>query len=307
SSVELDASVGWAIHPVDGDSVEKLLERADAHMYERKHGPSDGVVPLERRIDPAVVRDVELALKRSELVVLYQPVLDLRSGAPHSAEALVRRLRPNRTHVPPSDFVPHVERTALVRDLTLLVVEDALAARELWAAAGTDLAVRVNVPLRLLDDRAFLDALAAILRRGEMPPERLTLEVSPTSVGAGSSLDPLPLGRLAKLGVRLSLDDGGRAGSIAALRAVPFHALKIDAGLVHGIGRSAVDAAIVHGLVEIGRSLGIPVVAEGVETRETWRRLASWDCELAQGFFVAAPQPAQELAAWLGGRWPAVA
>lgn len=307
SSVELDASIGWAIHPVDGASCVELLERADTQMYSRKHSPSAGVTFLERRVDPTVIRDVELALERSELVVLYQPVLELRSGAPHSAEALVRRLCPNRTLAPPSDFVPHVERTALVRDLTLLVVEDALAARRLWQATGNDLSVRVNIPVRLLDDRVFVDALAAILRSQEMPLGRLTLEVSPASVGAGSSLDPEPLGRLARLGVRLSLDDGGRAGSLAALRAVPFQELKIDATLVHGIERSAVDAAVVHGLIEIGRALRIPVVAEGVETRETWRQLASWNCELAQGFFVAEPRSAEELAAWLGRRWPAVA
>ena len=105
----------------------------------------------------------------------------------------------------------------------------------------------------------------------------------------------------------LSLDDGGRTGSIAALRAIPWDEIKIDAALVHGIGRNDVDAAVVHGLVDIGHALRLPVVAEGVETREAWRALAAWGCDRAQGFFVAGPRPAAEVAAWLRGSWPAVA
>jgi EAL domain-containing protein (putative c-di-GMP-specific phosphodiesterase class I) len=224
-----------------------------------------------------------------------------------AAEALVRRLLPNRTVVPPAEFVPHVERTTLVRDLTLLVVDDALRARELWSETSSDLAVAVNVPFRLLGDRMFVDGLAALLRTFDAPSERLTLEVGPASVGSLSDLDHFALDRLTKLGVRLSLDDGGRPGSIAALRAMPFDELKIDAALVHGIGRNEVDAAVVHGLVGIGHALGLPVVAEGVETRDAWRALAAWGCDRAQGFFVAEPRPATEVGDWLCRRWPAVA
>lgn len=306
-AVEVDASIGWAIHPADGETPSELLERADVQMYTTKHDGAAEVTPLRRRVDAHVVRDLRDAVEQSELLVVYQPILDLRSGAVVAAEALVRRLRPNRTLVPPADFVPHVERTALVRDLTLLVVEDALAARELWAEVGSDLAVSVNVPFRLLDDRTFVDRLAGVLRSFDAPAGRLTLEVGPASVGARSELDRGPFARLSKLGVRLSLDDGGRPGSIAALRAVPFDELKIDAALVHGVGRNEVDAAVVHGLVGIGHALRLQVVAEGVETREAWRALAAWGCDRAQGFFVAEPRPAAEVADWLRGSWPAVA
>lgn len=306
-TVEIDASIGWAIHPADGETATELLERADVKMYASKHEPGGLIAPLRPRVDPTVIRDVQDAVKQSELVVVYQPILDLRTGAPRGAEALVRRLLPNRTMAPPADFVPHVERTALVRDLTLLVVEDALTSRKLWAEAGSDLGVSVNIPFRLLDDRIFVDGLAGVLRAHDAPAGRLTLEVGPTSVGARTELDGRALTRLSKLGVRLSLDDGGRPGSIAALRAIPFDELKIDAALVHGIGRNDVDAAVVHGLVDIGHALKLPVVAEGVETREAWRALAAWGCDLAQGFFVAEPRPASELTDWLRGSWPAVA
>jgi diguanylate cyclase len=305
--VEIDGSIGWAIHPADGETPAELLQRADVQMYATKHPGGGPVAPIGRGVDASVIRDVQAAVAQSELVVVYQPILDLKTGETRAAEALVRRLLPNRTLVPPADFVPHVERTALVRDLTLLVVRDALASRVLWEETGHDLGVSVNIPFRLLDDRTFVDGLARVLDTFEAPRGRLTLEVLPASVGSRTELDKRALTRLSELGVRLSLDDGGRTRSFSALRAIPFDELKIDASFVHGIGRNDVDAAIVHGLVDIGHGLGIPVVAEGVETREAWHVLARWGCDYAQGFFVAEPRPADEVADWLRARWPAVA
>ncbi|MFO7571678.1 MAG: bifunctional diguanylate cyclase/phosphodiesterase [Gaiellaceae bacterium] len=307
TTVEIDGSIGWAIHPADGETPAELLERADVQMYATKHDTGADAASFRRGVDAAVIRDVQDAVEQSELVVVYQPILDLQTGEPHGAEALVRRLLPNHTLLPAAEFVPHVERTALVRDITLLVVTDALASQRLWVETGNDLAVSVNIPFRLLDDRIFVDRLAEVMRSFEAPANRLTLEVVPSSVGARSELDQRSLARLSALGVRLSLDDGGRQGSIAALRRIPFDELKIDAALVHGIGKNAVDAAVVHGLVDIGHALGLPVVAEGVETREAWRALAEWGCDYVQGFLVAEPRPAAEVAEWLRGRWPAVA
>ena len=129
----------------------------------------------------------------------------------------------------------------------------------------------------------------------------------PAGPGAGSEVDEEVLSRLCELGVRLSLDDGGRAASFAALRVLPLDELKIDAGFVHGLGRSATDAALVRGLIEIGHALGLDVVAEGVETREAWNMLGAWGCNYAQGFYVATPRSADDLVEWLRGRWPAVA
>jgi EAL domain-containing protein (putative c-di-GMP-specific phosphodiesterase class I) len=177
----------------------------------------------------------------------------------------------------------------------------------MWAEAGSDLGVSVNVPYRLLDDTTFVDGLAALLQGADVRPGKLTLEIVPAGPGAGAELDDESIGRLAQLGVRLSLDDGGRASSFAALRVLPLDELKIDAGFVHGIARNAKDAALVRGIVEIGHALGLSVVAEGVETREAWALLAAWGCDYAQGFYVADPRPADELAEWLRGAWPAVA
>jgi EAL domain-containing protein (putative c-di-GMP-specific phosphodiesterase class I) len=194
-----------------------------------------------------------------------------------------------------------------VRELTFLVVADALRSAQTWADAGHELGVSVNVPYKLLDDPLLVEGIAGLLGSAKARPGLLTLEVVPAGLGAGSELDESVLGRFSGLGVRLSLDDGGRAASFAALRVLPLDELKIDAGFVHGLGRSETDAALVRGLIEIGHALSLKVVAEGVETREAWNVLRSWGCDLAQGFYVATPRPADELVDWLRGRWPAVA
>jgi diguanylate cyclase (GGDEF)-like protein len=307
TTIEIDGSIGWAVFPPDGSTAEELLSHADGQMYATKRDSADDSLFIRRGVDAGVIRDVETALERSQLLVVYQPILDLATGTTRSAEALIRRVLPDGALVPPSEFVPHVERTPLARELTFLVLADALRSAEMWSASGHDLGVSVNIPYRLLDDPKFADGLTDLVRSSSISPQQVTLEVVPGSPGAGTELDDDVLGRLAVLGVRLSLDDGGRAASFAALRVLPLDELKIDAGFVHGLGRSATDAALVHGMIDIGHALGLTVVAEGVETRQAWSVLADWRCDYAQGFYVASPRAASELIEWLDGSWPAVA
>jgi EAL domain-containing protein (putative c-di-GMP-specific phosphodiesterase class I) len=276
-------------------------------MYATKRDTSDENVLLRRGVDAGIVRDVESALERNELVVVYQPILDLATGTPRSAEALIRRALPDGILVPPAEFVPHVERTPLVRELTFLVVADALDSAQQWAKAGHNLGVAINIPYRLLDDPQFADGLVEMLRTVDPTAPQVTLEVVPSGPGAGTQVDEEILGRFDALGVRLSLDDAGRAASFAALRVLPLDELKIDVSFVHGLGKSATDEALVRGMIDIGHALGLQVVAEGVETRDAWNVLTRWGCDFAQGFYVASPRRPDELVEWLGASWPAVA
>ena len=307
AAVEIDGSIGWAVFPDDGSSAEDLLARADGQMYATKRDTSDENVLLRRGVDAGIVRDVESALEKNELLVVYQPILELSTGMPRSAEALIRRALPDGGLVPPAEFVPHVERTPLVRELTFLVVADALDSAQQWAQAGHNLGVSINIPYRLLDDPQFADGLAELLRSVDPTSPQVTLEVVPAGPGAGTEVDEEILGRFDALCVRLSLDAAGRAASFAALRVLPLDELKIDVGFVHGLGRSATDAALVRGMIDIGHALGLQVVAEGVETREAWNVLHQWGCDYAQGFYLASPRRPDELIEWLGASWPAVA
>ena len=258
-----------------------------------------------RTIDRGVIRDLESALERGQVVVHYQPIVDLNSGGVSAAEALVRREHPDRL-VAPSEFIPHVEQTPLVRSLTLAVAADALRRLEEWDAAGHHLDVAVNVPYRMIDDAELVNGLAELLDSRGVEPRRLTLEIVPSGPGAGSELDRFVVKRLRNLGIRLSLDDLGRAASVAAIRTLPLDQVKIDAMFLHDVGRGGRSDAIVRSLVELAHRLGLETVAEGVESRIAWEAAAALGCDYAQGFYLGHPMPAGKLAEWLAGTWPVV-
>jgi diguanylate cyclase (GGDEF)-like protein len=304
SPVELDASVGWALFPQDGLAPGELLAQADGQMYATKRDTSEEST-VERRLDANVVRDLELALAHDEIVVHYQPIVDLRSGEVRAVEALVRRAHSDRL-VGPSEFIPHVERSPVVRTLTLAVAADVLRRLVEWDRRGHRLEAAVNVPYRMLDDEELITGLRALLESVGVQPNRLTLEVVPSGPGAGSSIDEKQIRRLRRLGVRLSLDDLGRASSIAAIRTLPLDQAKIDAMFLHNLGRDARSRAIVRSLVELAHELGLEVVAEGIETRLAWDTAAQLGCDRGQGFYFGHPLTAHELAEWLESQWPIV-
>jgi diguanylate cyclase (GGDEF)-like protein len=303
--VELDASIGWALFPQDGLTPSDLLARADGQMYATKRDTSEESVVPRPPLDGGVVRDLEKALEHDEIVVHYQPIVALPSGSVVAVEALVRRIRGDNL-VGPSEFVPHVERTPLVRTLTLAVARDALRRLYEWEGRGHLLDAAVNVPYRMIDDGELVLGLERLLEQADVAPERLTLEVVPSGPSAGSELDATVIKRLRSLGVRLSLDDLGRASSVAAIRMLPLDQVKIDAMFLHEAGRGGRADAIVRSLVELAHGLGLETVAEGVESKLAWEAAVALGCDLAQGFFLGHPMPAKQLADWLTGTWPVV-
>lgn len=306
--IEIDASIGWALFPADGATPEELLGRADVQMFATKRDSSDGSAVSRRgSLDAGIVREFESALRRNEIVVHYQPILDLQTGTVRNIEALVRRLHPQRGLLAPAEFVPHVERTPLIRALTLYVVADALGNADRWERLVGEVGISVNVPYRTIDDAELADGILGLLETTGVRPDLLTLEVVPSGPGAGAELDQLVLERLTRKGIRLSLDDFGRASSLAAMRVLPLAELKIDADFVHGLGCGGADDAIVRNLIHLARDLDLDTVAEGVETRAAWDALVAMGCDRAQGFYVQPALPAVRLAEWLAHSWPAVA
>jgi diguanylate cyclase (GGDEF)-like protein len=306
--VFVEASIGIALHPDHGTDAEALLQAADTAMYAAKEAGTRHelyVLDRDRRGPERIARLGELrrALTDGELVVFYQPKLDLRTGDVTGAEALVRWDHPERGLMPPMDFLPLAEQTGLITGLTSHVLEQALRQCRAWADEGIDLAVAVNVSERSLLDCGFPDEVDALLARHGVPGHRLQLELTERSLigDVATAMDVIE--RLHTLGVRLSVDDFGTGySSLSRLLMLPLHELKIDRSFVTDIDGDGPGAAIVRSAVDLGHHLGLEVVAEGVETETTLAELRELGCDAVQGYHLLRPQPAGEVTEWLRAR-----
>ena len=243
----------------------------------------------------ALIGELHGALKAGELVVHYQPKANLESGAVHGVEALVRWEHPVRGLLGPSEFLPLMEQSGLTRSLTGFVLDRAL---EEIAPLGVGVAVNLG-PADLLD-LGLPSEVARLLALHDVAAERLQLEVSEDVVMSDVQRTADVLAGLHSIGVRTALDDFGAGhAALGHLRELNVDTLKIDRAFVMRLTRDDRDDAIVHTLVDLGRRLGLQVVAEGVETVEAWTLLAAWRCDEAQGHFISRPMPAADLAAWL--------
>jgi diguanylate cyclase (GGDEF)-like protein len=301
-SVGVEASFGVAFYPEHGDTVEELLKRADAAMYQGKRGTS-GVVVYEAAeapptSSPSLVMQGELrhALARDELVLHYQPKVALDSGRTRGVEALLRWQHPERGLLAPGEFLPVIERSGLIEPLTAWVLSRALEDRRGWLAAGADWPVSVNVSARNLESPEFAALVISLLDETGTAPGELWLEVTETAFAANADMAARVLGTLTGHGVKVSIDDFGMGYScLAQLRSLSVDEIKVDRTFVSGLDRSAEDRSIVRSIIDLGHGLGCIVTAEGVETDATgaWLRAAS--CDAAQGFRYARPAPWTEL------------
>jgi diguanylate cyclase (GGDEF)-like protein len=299
---QLDGSIGWALHPSDGATATELLDRADELMLSTKRdGRADRGRP-RRPASASVMRSLESELHRGRIVVHYQPVVEPRTGAPRRMEALVRGCATGRGVLTPVEIGQAVDRTPLVSALALYAVGDALRQAGEWRGAGLPLGVSVRVPLRVLGDEAFVDELARLLNQARTPADELTVEVSPEGSALVGEADAAMVAAVGRLGTRIALTDVIRSSAASALGSLPLDEIKIDATFVRGLTTAPADAAIVKALVEVGRELGFTVTGDGVESFDAYETLAQLGCDLAQGFFVGAPMPADEVTAWAASR-----
>jgi len=250
-----------------------------------------------------LVSELRGALQNGEIQVHVQPQAELRSGRVVGVEALVRWKHPELGWVPPDEFIPVAERSGLIGLLTTRVLDASLAACALWRAAGRDLAVAVNLSARSLQDADLVDEVARLLQRHDVPADRLTLEVTEGSVMADPARAVALLHQLRDLGVRLSVDDFGTGySSLSYLQRLPVQEVKIDRSFVTDLSTESENVAIVRAIVDLGRHLGLEVVAEGVEDDTTWQLLASMNCDLVQGWHLARAMPTGEFLGWLSTR-----
>lgn len=304
----VEASIGISIFPDHGTDAQVLIQRADVAMYDSKRDSASFTFYDESSHEYDITRltlvaELRRAIAERELMLHYQPKAALESGEVRSVEALLRWNHPDRGMVFPDSFIPIAQETGLIGPLTLYVIEEALRQGREWLDEGLDLSISVNLSTRNLLDRDFPKQVAGLLSRWRMHARSLELEVTESSMLANPTRAKVVLQELSELGLRLSIDDFGTGySSLAYLRQLPVDEIKIDRSFVMGMGNEADDAVIVRSTVDLGRNLGLDVVAEGVETLELWNRLRDLGCQIAQGYFLSRPVAAQELAAWLKSR-----
>jgi diguanylate cyclase len=303
--VHIDASVGIAIFPHHSRHALGLLQRADVAMYEAKRMRTGHEVYLPARDRHsrerlALVGELHSALKAGELILHYQPKADVRTGVVRGVEALVRWQHPQRGLLGPSHFLPLVEQSELTRSLTAFVLDRALAEIAGRNRAGIALGVAVNLGPADLLDLGLPSEIERILNHHDFEPARLRLEVSEDAVVADLERTIEVLGSLRRIGVPIALDDfGAGRSSLVHLRELVIDELKVDRSFVMRLDEDERDAAITHSIIDLGRRLGVNVVAEGVQTEAAWTRLAEWGCHEVQGHLIGRPMTIAELEPWL--------
>ncbi|HEX6460036.1 MAG TPA: bifunctional diguanylate cyclase/phosphodiesterase [Thermoleophilaceae bacterium] len=306
ATVDVEASIGIALHPEHAGDVATLLQRADIAMYKAKETHA-GHTFYSEALDHghpsqlSLLGELRQAIEREELILHYQPKAALGSGTVSHVEALVRWQRPEHGMVPPNEFIPLAEHTGLIKQLSAYVLDTALRQLRSWLDVGLDLSVAVNLSARNLLEADLPDQISHLLLARGVPAERLVIEITESTIMGDPERALAVLARLSEMGIRLSIDDFGVGySSLSYLKRLPVDEIKIDRSFVANMDDDENDAFIVRSTIDLGRNLGLNVVAEGVETEAVWDELGELGCDYAQGWFLGRPMPAADLAGWLG-------
>ena len=309
---DVGGSVGIALFPGHGEDADTLMRRADVAMYVAKRAGSgyaiydseeDGHTPDRL----ALSGDLRQAIAAGDLVVHYQQQVRVPTLQVVGVEALVRWPHPKHGLLLPDAFIPLAEHTGLVRPLGIWVLGEAIRQCRRWLDAGLNLRVSVNLSVRNLHDPTLPETLAALLEQHRVEAGMLQVEITESTLMADPAHAEKVLAHLHSMGVGLAIDDFGTGySSLAHLRRLPVNELKIDKSFVIDAPAEGSAAVIVRSIIDLGRNLGLDVVAEGVETVDAWKLVAESGCDLAQGDMLGLPGPPDELTrSLLGGRFKA--
>jgi diguanylate cyclase (GGDEF)-like protein len=300
--LHVDGSLGVAMYPEQGHSADVLIQRADVAMYIAKttHSGFAFYDPSHDSHSPArlaMVDELRRAIAEDGLVVHYQPKVDLSDRRLLGLEALVRWEHPRQGLIPPMEFIDLAEQSGLIGPLTMRVLDLALEACSRWRREGRDIEVAVNLSLQSLLNVELPNEVGELLQKWEVPPGALTLEITESCMMADAARTMLSLNRLNEMGVQLSIDDFGTGySSLQYLRRLPVGEIKIDRSFVMDMLEDDGNAVIAESTIELGRNLGLKVVAEGVASQAIFDRLVAMGCDVAQGFHIAKPLPESALA-----------
>jgi diguanylate cyclase (GGDEF)-like protein len=307
--LSVTASIGLAEGP--RDSADELLRDADLALYEAKAAGRNRYERFRSGMQSACEQrltlemDLAEAIDRRELFLVYQPTFDLRSERMTGVEALIRWRHPRLGVVSPNDFIPMAERSGLIVPIGRWVLEEASRQAATWRRCGHHISVSVNVSARQLDGDGLIEDVRHALARSGLEPASLTLEVTETALMRDPDVAAEHLTTLKELGIRIAIDDFGTGySSLAYLRRFPADVLKIDRSFVEGVATSTEAAALVHTLVQLGKSLGLETLAEGIEDRAQLQALRREHCDVGQGFLLSRPLEPEAVAEMLDYREP---
>ena len=312
AEVYLDASVGIALNTFGADDPDDLLAHAEAAMYQAKRRGGFGVETFGESLRIEVLdrmvteHSLHRALERSELMLHYQPVVEVRGATTVGAEALIRWQHPDQGIVAPGRFISVAEESGLIIPIGAWVLEQACRQLRDWhqrSEGRPQGSVEVNLSPRQIDDPRIVTTIEEILSRTGLPPEHLTLEITESALMKDAAAALVVLQALKEIGVLLAIDDFGTGySSLSYLQRFPLDILKVDQMFVHELGRDGGGDEIVTTVISLAHGLGLEVVAEGVETTNQLEILRSLECDFAQGFLFSRPMPASELRSWYGVR-----
>jgi diguanylate cyclase (GGDEF)-like protein/PAS domain S-box-containing protein len=302
--VHVSASIGIALFPEHGKTADELLRRADAAMYVAKrsgsgHAVFDAAQEKQTARQLALLVDLRECIAHDELVLHYQPKINLDTREISGVEALVRWRHPVHGLLSPASFMPEVERTELIAPVTRWVLNEALQQQRIWLERGIDLTMAVNISARSLRPSSKLpETVAELTETCGTAPHRLILELTEGALIEAAAPDILA--RLHDMGERLAIDDFGTGySSLAYLQRLPVDEIKIDRSFVTSLATTSDDEVIVRSTIDLAHNLSLTVVAEGVEDEAVLKMLTGQGCDAAQGYLFSRPCAAEELTAWL--------
>ena len=303
-ALDVQASIGISFFPTHGPDPDTLLQRAEMAMYITKKEKS-GYKVYDSTLDKQSPRKLTLtselrqALDADELQLDYQPKVNLLDGAVQEVEALARWPHPRYGLVPPEEFIPLAERTGLIKPLTLWAMKKAVQQFKIWHTMETDVGIAINVSASDLHDSELVDRITGLLASSGVPPNRLTIEITETSIMINEQNVSRILKQMADMSVRVSIDDFGTGySSLSHLSELPVNEIKIDRSFVMDMLENPKHLMIVRAIINLGHNMDLEVTAEGVPNQETLIRLQELGCDCAQGFYISKPLAPDTFPKW---------